>query len=70
VIATLKIFDIVNSMTGGNFSTNVLANDMYTKSFTQGLPGYGAALAVVLFIAVVPIVFVNARNQKELREAR
>jgi len=70
VIATLKIFDIVQSMTGGNFTTNVLANDMYSKSFTEGLPGYGAALAVVLFIGVIPIVFVNARNQKQLRENR
>ncbi len=68
VIATLKIFDIVQAMTGGNFSTNTLANDMYTKSFTQGLPGYGAALAVILFIAVIPVVFINARNQKMLRE--
>lgn len=68
VIAVLKVFDIVQATTGGLFDTNVLANDMYTKSFTQGLPGYGASLAVVLFIAVIPIVFINARNQKSLRE--
>lgn len=68
VIAVLKIFDIVQTMgAGGKFGTNVLANDMYNKSFTQQLPGYGAALAVILFIAVIPIVFVNARNQRELR---
>ena len=30
MIATLKLFDIVRTMTGGNFSTDVLANDMYT----------------------------------------
>ncbi|HUF96520.1 MAG TPA: sugar ABC transporter permease [Ilumatobacter sp.] len=68
-IAVLKIFDIVQAMTAGLNDSNVLANDMYTKSFTQGLPGYGAALAVILFIAVIPVVFINARNQKQLRES-
>jgi alpha-glucoside transport system permease protein len=71
VIATLKIFDIIQTMGfGGKFDTNTIANDMYTKSFTQQNEGYGAALAVILFIAVVPIVWVNARNQRAMRESR
>jgi alpha-glucoside transport system permease protein len=68
-IAVLKIFDIVQTMTAGLNDTNVLANDMYTKSFTQQLPGYGAALAVILFVLVIPVVIVNARNQRSIREA-
>lgn len=71
VIAVLKVFDIVQTMGfGGKFDTDVLANDMYKKSFIEGDPGYGAALAVILFIAVIPIVWINARNQREMRESR
>ncbi len=70
-IAVLKVFDIVQAMgLGGAFENNVLANQMYTESFTKQNEGYGSAVAVVLFIAVVPVVWVNARNQKNMREAR
>ncbi len=71
VIAVLKVFDIVQAMgLGGGFENNVLANEMFTKSFTQQNEGYGSALAIVLFIAVIPIVWVNARNQRAVRESR
>ena len=70
VIAVLKVFDVVRAMTGGNFNTEVLANDMFDKSFRERNPGYGAALAVVIFIAVIPIVFVNVRNLRLSRENR
>lgn len=71
VIATLKIFDIIQSMgSGGIFENNTIANDMYSKSFIQDREGYGAMLAVILFFAVIPIVWINARNQRSLRESR
>lgn len=70
VIAVLKVFDVVRAMTGGNFNTEVLANDMFDKSFRERNPGYGAALAVVIFIAVIPIVFINIRNLRLSRENR
>ena len=71
VIAVLKVFDIVQAMgLGGGFQNNTIANEMYVKSFTQQNEGYGSALAVVLFIAVIPIVWVNARNQRAVRESR
>jgi alpha-glucoside transport system permease protein len=47
MIATLKIFDIVRTTTGGNYGTDVLANDMYSKSFIQFNTGLGAALALI-----------------------
>lgn len=69
LIAVLKIFDIIQTMgKGGQFETSTLANDMYQRSFPLEQPGYGAALAVILFISVVPIVYVNARNQRNMRE--
>ena len=45
-ITTLKVFDIVRTMTGGNFDTSVVANEFYTQSFRAFNTGLGAALAV------------------------
>ena len=69
-IATLKVFDIVRTMTAGNFDTSVVANEMYTQAFRSGEPGRGAALALILFIMVLPIVIYNIRvlnQQKAIR---
>ncbi len=68
-ITTLKVFDIVRTATGGNFNTSVLANEFYTQSFRSFNNGLGAALAVLLFILVIPIVVYNIRQMRKL-EAR
>jgi alpha-glucoside transport system permease protein len=69
-IATLKVFDIVRTMTAGNFGTSVIANEMYTQAFRAGEPGRGSALALVLFIMVLPIVIYNIRVMRKQREIR
>jgi alpha-glucoside transport system permease protein len=61
-IAVLKIFDIVFVMTGGRNDTDVVAARMFNEMFTYFNDGRAAALAVVLFIAVTPIIFINVRN--------
>ncbi len=69
-IGVLKVFDIVRTMTGGNFGTQVLANEMYAQSFVQFNYGRGSALAVVLFIAVVPLIAYNVvqlRKEQSIR---
>ena len=58
-IGTLKVFDIVRTMTGGNFDTSVIANEFYNQAFRYDNAGLGGALAVLLFILVVPIVIYN-----------
>ena len=68
-IATLKVFDIVRTVTGGQFDTSVIANEFYTQSFRADNAGLGAALAVVLFLLVIPIVAYNIR-QLRASEAR
>jgi alpha-glucoside transport system permease protein len=68
-IATLKVFDIVRTMTGGNFGTSVVANEFYSQSFRADNQGLGAALAVLLFVLVIPIVAYNVR-QLRASEAR
>ncbi|WP_228375158.1 carbohydrate ABC transporter permease [Demequina iriomotensis] len=67
-ISTLKVFDIVRTMTGGQYNTSVVANEMYTRAFRLGQPEIGAALAVVLFILVLPIVVYNIRVLRQHKE--
>ena len=69
-IATLKVFDIVRTMTGGNFQTNVIANEMYAQSFRQLNYGQGSTLAVILFVAVIPIIWYNIRQLRLERTER
>lgn len=61
-IAILKVFDIVYVMTGGRFETEVIANRMFSEMFTFRNFGHASALAVILFLAVVPIMLVNIRR--------
>jgi alpha-glucoside transport system permease protein len=68
-ITTLKVFDIVRTATGGNFGTSVLAYEFYVQSFRSFDSGLGAALAVLLFLLVTPIVIYNIRQMRKL-EAR
>jgi len=68
-IGTLKVFDIVRTMTGGQFDTSVVANEFYSQTFRSDNQGLGAALAVLLFILVVPIIAYNVR-QLRASEAR
>lgn len=70
MIGTLKVFDIVRTMTGGNFQTNVIANEMYSQSFRQMNYGQGSALAIILFVAIVPIIVYNIRQLRLERTER
>ncbi|MGC5329841.1 carbohydrate ABC transporter permease [Micromonospora sp. DT62] len=67
-IATLKVFDIVRTSTNGNYETSVIANEMYNQAFRYGENGQGSALAVFLFILVIPIVIYQIRNLRQQRE--
>ncbi|SDQ38785.1 carbohydrate ABC transporter permease [Quadrisphaera sp. DSM 44207] len=69
-ITTLKVFDVVRVMTGGQFETSVVANEFYTQSFVQFNFGLGAALAVLLFIIVIPIIAYNVRQLRLAEEVR
>jgi alpha-glucoside transport system permease protein len=64
-IITLKVFDIVRTMTGGNFQTSVIANEMYTQTFRSLNYGTGSALAVILFVTVIPLIIYNMRQLRK-----
>jgi alpha-glucoside transport system permease protein len=70
LITTWKVFDIVWVMTGGGFDTSVVAERMVTEFFTFNNDGMGAALAVLLFVAVVPILVINVKRFKEQEATR
>jgi alpha-glucoside transport system permease protein len=62
VIFTLKIFDIVMVMTGGQYGTHVIATQFYRQFFTNRNFGYGSAIAIVLLFAVIPVMIYNLRE--------
>lgn len=70
LIFSLKLFDIVRVMTGGNFSTNVIANEFYQRQFTYGRTGQASAIAIVLLVCVVPVLIYNLRQFKKRRTLR
>ncbi|MCB9007771.1 MAG: sugar ABC transporter permease [Ardenticatenaceae bacterium] len=65
IIFTLKIFDVVWVMTGGQFGTHVIATQFYRQSFTNQNKGFGAAIAIILLIAVIPVMVYNLRQFRE-----
>lgn len=69
LLGTLKIFDIVQSMTGGNYGTQVIANVQYTQMFRQYNYGRAAAIAIILLIAVLPVMYYNLRQFNKQSEA-
>ena len=67
LVTSLKLFDIVRTMTGGNFGTSVISNEMYAEVFVRFDQGRGSALAVILFVFVTPILIYNIRNLRRER---
>jgi ABC-type sugar transport system permease subunit len=65
IVLVMKVFDIVKVMTNGNFGTEVLANNMYREAFSNFNTGVGAALAALIFLSVVPVMFINIRRMQK-----
>jgi alpha-glucoside transport system permease protein len=61
-IVTLKIFDIIYVTTGGRFGDDVVANRMFHEMFQFFNDGRASALATLLFLAVLPVMYINLRN--------
>jgi len=62
VITALKTFDIVYTMTNGLFDTEVIANRMIKEMFVNGNFGRASAIAIVLLLAIIPIMAINIRR--------
>jgi len=65
IIFTLKIFDVVWVMTGGQYGTHVIATLFYRQSFTARNSGAGSAIAIVLLVAVIPVMIYNLKQFRD-----
>jgi len=70
LITVLKIFDIVYVMTNGNFGTEVIANRMYKEMFQFRNFGRASAIAVVLLLAIIPVMLFNLKKFREQEAIR
>ena len=68
LLAALKCFDIVYSMTNGMFGTEVLASQQYKQMFTFQNYGRGSAIAILILVGVSPVIYYNLKEFKN-REA-
>ncbi len=62
LIAAIKVFDIVYVLTNGLYDTEVLANRMYRELFQFQQSGRASAIAVMLLLAIIPIMLRNIRE--------
>ena len=62
VINTLKVFDIVYVMSGGQFGTDVIAVRMYREMYKFFNVGHGTAVAVVLIVVIIPFIYLNIKR--------
>ncbi len=69
LILVLKVFDIVYVMTSGEFGTEVLANRMITL-LTNGDFHQSSTVAMLIMVAVIPIMYINVRRFREEEELR
>ncbi len=65
IVLVMKVYDIVQVLTNGNFGTEVLANNMYREAFPNSNFGLGAALAILIFISVLPVMVMNIRRMQQ-----
>ncbi len=64
IVGVMKVFDIVKVMTNGQFGSQVLANQMFQEAFSFQNKGKGAALAMLIFLAVLPVMIYNIRRMQ------
>ncbi|HET7338759.1 MAG TPA: sugar ABC transporter permease [Candidatus Dormibacteraeota bacterium] len=69
LINALKTFDIVYVMTNGAYNTDVIATQMFNQ-LAHAHYGRAAAVGVVLFVAIVPLLIVNIRRFQQQEEQR
>lgn len=71
IITVLKVFDIVYVMTAGNFGTEVIANRMYLEMYGgQREFGHASAIAVILMLAIVPVMIYNVYQFRKQEATR
>jgi ABC-type sugar transport system permease subunit len=67
IVLVMKVFDIVKVTTNGQFGSQVIANQMFDAISIQSNFGLGAALATALFLAVLPVMYLNIRRMQKAK---
>jgi len=62
VVVVTKVFDLVNTTTGGANQTDVLANVMFEQLSEAGNFTLSSAFAVTIFLLVIPVMIYNVRS--------
>ena len=64
VVNVIKLFDLIYVMTRGGpgTSSRVIAFSMYQEAFPAGRFGYGAAIAIVMLLLLIPVLIFNVRR--------
>ncbi|MEO0376786.1 MAG: sugar ABC transporter permease, partial [Cyanobacteria bacterium P01_A01_bin.17] len=70
VVLVLKVFDIVFVMTAGRLDTDVVASRMIKEMFNSRDFGRGSAIAVILLVAVIPVMVANIRRFRQQEVSR
>jgi len=70
IINVLKVFDIVYVMTGGNYETDVIANQMYFQMYKAFQTGRGTAIAILLVVLIIPVMMINLSRFREQEASR
>ena len=65
LIFSLKTFDVVRAMTGGQYGTNVIANEFFNQRFVYYDKGRASAIAIVLLVLVIPVMYFNLKQFNE-----
>ncbi|MGZ8481228.1 MAG: carbohydrate ABC transporter permease [Candidatus Limnocylindria bacterium] len=64
IVNVIKLFDLIYVMTAGGpgASSRVIAFSMYQEAFPQGRFGYGATIAIVMLLLLIPVMIFNIRR--------
>jgi alpha-glucoside transport system permease protein len=64
VVNVIKLFDLIYVMTNGGpgAASRVIAFSMYQEAFPQGQFGYGATIAIVMLLLLIPVMIFNVRR--------
>ena len=70
VIFAIKVFDVPYVMTNGLYNTDVLALRMYNLLYLSHNNAAASAVAIVLLIAVIPVLVFNVRQFRAVEARR
>ncbi len=70
LILVMKVFDIVLSMTRGNFNTSVLAFEWYKQFFENSNIGPASAVVTVLVLLIGPLMYLQIKTVQQQEALR